>query len=270
MLSNIFLSVIVSPVVVLMLAGLLFIVIMIAIIVKRYIRCPADKVLVIYGNVGGGKSAKISHGGAAFVYPIVQDFEFLDLTPIPVVVDLREALSKENIRINVPTRFMVSISTVNDVMQNAAERLLGLSRDAIHELAADIIFGQMRIVIASMKIEEIYQDREKFVTNISYSVEHELNKIGLKLININLTDINDDSGYVESLGKETTAYTETVNVYLLIPENMTGKGQIQITVQGVLITLDAVTEDLEPIKPHANVEVLRVLENNIILVKSKR
>ena len=175
-------------------------------LIKRYKRCPSDRILVVYGKVGGGgRTAKCVHGGAAFIIPIIQDYEFLDLTPIPIEVGLENALSKQNIRVNVPSRFMVAISTDEGVMQNAAERLLGLSQAEIRHLAADIIFGQLRVVIATMDIEEINADREKFLTNVSASVEHELRKIGLKLINVNVTDITDDAGYIEALGKEATA-----------------------------------------------------------------
>ncbi len=187
-----------------------FVFIFAVMIVRRYRRCPSDKVLVIYGKVGksktGGRTSKIVHGGAAFVWPIIQDYEFLDLTPVPIIVDLQGALSLQNIRVNVPSRFMVGISTEQGVMQNAAERMLGLSLEAIHDLAADIIFGQLRVVIATMRIEEINSDREKFLTNVYEAVEHELKKLGLKLINVNITDITDDNGYIEALGKEATSH----------------------------------------------------------------
>ncbi len=186
----------------------LFIFILIYSLFKRYKRCPSDRILVVYGKVGGedGRTAKCIHGGAAFIWPIIQDYDFLDLTPIPIEVNLENALSRQNIRVNVPSRFMVGISTEPGTMQNAAERLLGLSQEEIQHLSADIIFGQLRVVIATMDIEEINSDREKFLTNVSASVEHELQKIGLKLINVNVTDITDVAGYIEALGKEATAH----------------------------------------------------------------
>jgi len=173
--------------------------------IRRYKRCPSDRILVVYGKTGGGKSAKCIHGGAAFIWPIIQDYEFLDLTPMSIEVNLTNALSKQNIRVNVPSRFTIGISTEPSVMQNAAERLLGLHLDAVQDLAQEIIFGQLRLVVASMDIEEINSDRDKFLSHITHSVEAELKKVGLKLINVNITDIHDESGYIQALGKEAAA-----------------------------------------------------------------
>ncbi|WP_282043820.1 flotillin family protein [Winogradskyella flava] len=184
----------------------LFIILTLIILIKRYKRCPSDRILVVYGKVGGGQSAKCIHGGAAFILPVIQDYEFLDLTPISIEVNLVNALSKQNIRVNVPSRFTIGVSTEPGVMQNAAERLLGLGQNEIQDLAQEIIFGQLRLVVASMDIEEINSDRDKFLANISQSVESELKKVGLKLINVNITDIVDESGYIEALGKEAAAH----------------------------------------------------------------
>ncbi len=186
--------------------AVLFIFIFFIVLIKRYKRCPSDRILVVYGKVGGGQSAKCIHGGAAFIIPVIQDYQFLDLTPISIEVNLVNALSKQNIRVNVPSRFTIGVSTEPGIMQNAAERLLGLNQDNIQELAQEIIFGQLRLVVASMDIEEINSDRDKFLTNISQSVESELKKVGLKLINVNITDIVDESGYIEALGKEAAAH----------------------------------------------------------------
>jgi flotillin len=172
---------------------------------RRYKRCPSDRILVVYGKVGGGDSAKCIHGGAAFIWPVFQDYAFMDLTPISIEVNLTNALSKQNIRVDVPSKFTVGISTETGVMENAAERLLGLQRNDVHSLAHDIIVGQMRLVVAMMDIEEINTNRDKFLLNVSHNVEVELKKIGLKLINVNITDIKDESGYIAALGKEAAA-----------------------------------------------------------------
>lgn len=173
-------------------------------LLSRYKRCPSDKILVIYGRTGG-MSAKCVHGGGAFIWPVIQDYAFLDLKPLSIEANLTNALSRQNIRVDVPCRFTIAISTEPDNMSTAAERLLGLSYEQIQELAKDILFGQLRLVIATMTIEEINSDRDKFLDNISKNVDSELKKIGLKLINVNVTDIKDESGYIEALGKEAAA-----------------------------------------------------------------
>ncbi|MBQ7622224.1 MAG: flotillin family protein [Bacteroidales bacterium] len=194
---------------------LIFIIVIVAFvtfsaILARYKRCPSDKILVIYGKTGRNKeggisSARCIHGGASFIWPVFQSYAFLDLTPISIECNLTNALSKQNIRVDVPCRFTVGISTEPENMTNAAERLLGLTIDDICNIATDILFGQLRLVIATMDIEEINSDRDKFLANVSTNVEAELRKIGLKLINVNVTDIRDESGYIEALGKEAAA-----------------------------------------------------------------
>ena len=192
-----------TPIIIIVVAAIVFFVTILA-LVSRYKRCPSDKILVIYGRTGG-TSAKCVHGGGAFIWPVIQDFAFLDLKPLSIEANLTNALSRQNIRVDVPCRFTIAISTESDSMNTAAERLLGLSSEQIQELAKDILFGQLRLVIATMTIEEINSDRDKFLDNISKNVDSELRKIGLKLINVNVTDIKDESGYIEALGKEAAA-----------------------------------------------------------------
>jgi flotillin len=192
-----------SPIALIVIAAVVLFV-TISALISRYKRCPSDKILVIYGRTGG-TSARCVHGGGAFIWPVIQDFAFLDLKPLSIEANLTNALSRQNIRVDVPCRFTIAISTEADSMNTAAERLLGLSAEQIQELAKDILFGQLRLVIATMTIEEINSDRDKFLDNISKNVDSELKKIGLKLINVNVTDIKDESGYIEALGKEAAA-----------------------------------------------------------------
>ena len=172
---------------------------------SRYKRCPSDKVLVIYGKTGGDRSSKCVHGGASFVWPLIQDYQWLDLAPIPIDIALKGALSKQNIRVNTPSTFTVGISTETGVMENAAERLLGLNLQAVREQASDIIFGQMRVVLATMDIESINADRDLLIEKITNGIEVELKKVGLRLINVNIKDITDESGYIDALGKEASS-----------------------------------------------------------------
>ncbi len=185
------------------------VVITVLFLASRYKRCPSDKILVIYGKVGEGQSSRCIHGGGALIWPLIQDYQYLSLTPMTINIDLRNALSLQNIRINVPSTFTVGVNTQPSIMNNAAERLLGLVSRQIEDMAREIIFGQLRLTVASLTIEQINQDRESFLESIRKNVEPELNKIGLFLINVNITDITDESDYIESIGKK--AASEALN-----------------------------------------------------------
>ena len=178
---------------------------MVMLFVSRYKRCPSNKILVISGKVGTGEVARCLSGGGAFVWPVIQEYDYLSLEPIQIDIPLRDALSFENIRVSVPSVFTVAIGTGDEARTNAAIRLLKLDGAQVKRQAQDIIFGQLRQVIASMRIEEINKDREAFLHNIQTSLEPELKKIGLVLINVNITDINDESGYIEAIGRKAAA-----------------------------------------------------------------
>lgn len=192
---------------------------------RRYKRCPSNKILVIYGKTGSGV-ARCIHGGAAFVWPLIQAYEFLSLEPFVVPIDLKSALSFENIRVTVPTTVTAAISTERGVMENAAIRLLGLNDQQIRDQAQDIILGQMRAVIATMRIEEINQDRQAFLSKVNESVSGELEKIGLHLVNVNIRDIEDDSGYIVALGRRAAA--EAINQANVDVAEQEKKGQIGV------------------------------------------
>jgi flotillin len=211
----------------LVLAVVVFIILMFFAVIfmtSRYKRCPSDKVLVLSGRVGKGLSSRCMHGGGAFVWPVVQEYRYMSLTPLTINIPLQNALSLQNIRINVPSTFTVGISTQPDIMANAAERLLMLKPPEIEAMAKEIIFGQLRLTVASLTIEQINQDRESFLEAVRKNVEPELNKIGLYLINVNITDITDESDYIESIGKKAAA--EAVNTAKVDVAQQTKMGAI--------------------------------------------
>jgi len=178
-------------------------------VAKQYKRCPSNKVLVIYGKIAGDRSARCVHGGGFLVIPLIQDYAYLSLEPMTIEIDLKQALSKHNIRVNAPSTFTIGVSIKPEIMNNAAERLLGLTFHDISIQAQNIILGQMRLIIATLSIEEINQDREKFLDLVEKNVNLELNKVGLEVINVNIRDITDESGYIEAIGKKAAA--EAIN-----------------------------------------------------------
>ena len=193
----------------LMIAAALVLISIFVFIANQYKRCPSNKIIVVYGKTGGEKTAKCVHGGGTFIIPLIQDYGVLSLEPMTTDIDLRGALSKGNIRVAVPSTFTFGISTDPKIMINAAERLLGLTKSDVITQASDIILGQLRLAIATLTIEEINQDREKFLEQINANVNTELNKIGLEIINVNIKDITDESGYIDAIGKKAAA--EAIN-----------------------------------------------------------
>ncbi len=188
----------------------LVIVAMLVFAARQYKRCPSNKILVIFGRVSGSRAAICLHGGGKLIMPLIEDYAYLSLTPMTIEIDLTGALSKKNIRVNVPSTFTIAVSTVPAIMNNAAERILMLSEQEISDQARDIILGQLRLVIATLTIEEINQDREKFKDLVNKNVDAELNKIGLESINVNIRDITDESGYIEAIGRKAAA--EAINI----------------------------------------------------------
>lgn len=172
---------------------------------KLYRRCPSNQVLVVYGRIAGSKTVQCYHGGGTFVWPLIQGCTFLDLTPRTIHIPLKGALSQQNIRVNVPSTFTVAVGVTSDVMNNAAVRILGLGTKEIESMATEIIIGQLRLTVASLRIEEINQDRECFLESIKKNIEPELHKIGLTLLNVNITDITDESEYISSIGMKASS-----------------------------------------------------------------
>ena len=192
-------------VLVLIAVGVVLALFLLVFLASRYKRCPSNRVLVIWGRGGGKQSARCYHGGGQFVWPVIEDFAYMSLEPLVIDIPLEGALSLNNIRVNVPSTFTVGIATDPVLMTNAAERLLGLNQPAVREQAQDIILGQLRLVIATLSIEEINKDREKFMGLINENVAQEINKVGLELINVNVRDITDESGYIKAIGQRAAA-----------------------------------------------------------------
>ncbi len=177
----------------------------IILVATRYKRCASDEILVVYGRIRGGKASRCIHGGAVMVWPLIQEYKKISLIPMTISIPLDNALSLQNIRINVPSTFTVGVSTNPLIMNNAAERLLHLTKNDIGAMAQEIILGQLRLTVASLTIEQINQDRDAFLELIRDNVGAELHKLGLYLINVNIIDITDESNYINSIGKKAAA-----------------------------------------------------------------
>lgn len=178
---------------------------LIMMVIKQYKICPSDKLMVVFG-AGSKEGARVVHGGGKFIVPFVQSIRFMSLAPISIPVNLEKALSSTNIRVNLPSQFTVAIDSKDPAfIQNAVRNLLEMSEQEIQKTASGIIIGALRSTVAALTIEELTRDRDKFIHSINVNVTTELNKIGMILLNVNLIDVTDESGYIAAMGQKAAA-----------------------------------------------------------------
>ena len=157
--------------------------------VQRYKRCPSDKILVIYGKTGGARSSLCIHGGACFVWPVLQSYQWLDLSPIPIDLGEKEFSLNEKDRVKIVSKLIAAISTETGIMENAAERLLGLKVDSIRDLTLEITEGCMRSAVKELGAEAIQSDPDSLVDRLGERLDSVLKEIGLKVINLDVKKI---------------------------------------------------------------------------------
>jgi flotillin len=162
---------------------LTIVVLLLIAIVKRFKRCPSDKVLVVYGKLSGGKTSKCITGGITFIYPIIQDYEYLDLNVFKI--DIKDIFyNKDNSPIIFEIELSFGINSEPKYVGNAAEILIGLSQKEINMMVNDIIYVQIRVVFNLIDKDEIQSGKEKIISLITQKIEKEVQKIGLKLVRL--------------------------------------------------------------------------------------
>lgn len=174
-------------------------------VLSRYRKAKPNEILIKYGKIRGNKAAQVVRGNGAFIWPIINGYEVMTLKPIQLNLDFKEAISKENIRVDIPCNIVVGVSSDYDVQQLAVERLLNMPEDELKKLIAETVYGQMRTVIAQMTIVELNGDRETFQRKVMENVSNELRQYGLIVKTINIQDIRDHARIIENLGQLATA-----------------------------------------------------------------
>lgn len=180
------------------------------VVLSRYRKCRPDEILIKYGRTGKDGAAKIITGGGAFIWPIIHSYATMSLRPVQLQLDIKEAAAKGMIRTNVPTNISVVISNEPDLQQIAVKRLLGMSDQELRELIKETIYGQVRMVIARMSVEELNGNRDKFSQEVEINVNNELKKYGLELKTINIQDIRDNAKIIDNLGEQAKAEADKI------------------------------------------------------------
>jgi len=157
-------------------------------VLNQYKKVPVNKVLIIYGRTPDGEPKYLTEG-TAWVWPFIQKAAYLDLTPIRLVIRLKDVRNRKKESIYVAANVTVAISSNEDLVMEAANRFLTLTNDKIGYLAQDIVKRQLMIDFTSLDLDELYEDWKSTIGFLSYNIEKELNKVGLELINFNISEI---------------------------------------------------------------------------------
>ena len=163
--------------------GLVLSAFFVLVIARYYKRCPSNRILVIYGRTGKEGGARCLHGGAAFVFPLIQDYAWLSLEPIRITVSARPLMKSGSTEFRVPQVFNVAIGLTEELMNNAAIRLLGLSEQDISRQAEDIVTSELDRLIDSVRSGGVETNPEQFHQELETSLEPKLNELGLTLLN---------------------------------------------------------------------------------------
>lgn len=165
-----------------------------------FVKCPYDTILVVFKKNDRNRIIKYITGGGTFVVPFIQDYSYIPYPILCFPIPLKDAPARNNVRITMPIAF--SVVLCNDDLEKAVNFLFDKKTNEIEEQVNKIINEQLRLTIASFSAEEIFSDKEKFLTQIRNDVDRRLKKIGLTTTRMNCTDLTDDAGYFIEAGRK--------------------------------------------------------------------
>jgi flotillin len=172
--------------------------------------CKPNEVLILSGRKHRNKDGqevgyRVLLGGRAVRIPIVETVKRMNVTTMPVRVEVRNAYAKGGTPLNIQAIANVKISTDPDVVGNAIERFLDRDRSELTRVARETLEGYLRGVVATLTPEELNEDRLSFAQRIASDVSRDLSKLGLQLDTLKIQSVSDDVEYLSSLGRKQIA-----------------------------------------------------------------
>ena len=178
----------------------LVIVLVLITIFSMWKKVPQDKAGVITGL-----KRRVITGGGGLVIPGVERIDYISLGNMPLRVDTRGSLSSQGVPISVSTTAVIKVRNSPDAILTAIEQFTGKNEQEIIKnimsTATAVLEGKLREIIATMTVEDLYQKREAFSSQVQEVVGTELGNMGLEVKNFTITDISDENGYIEALGE---------------------------------------------------------------------
>jgi flotillin len=183
---------------------------LISFIARNYVKVPPNKVAIFFGrksktSSGAVTGFKVITGGAKFKIPILESVTWLDLNVYSISLDVRNAPNKDGVPVNLEGVANVKIMSDEASLMAAAERFLGMSQQAIQDVAYKNLEGHLRAIAGTMTVEDLVGDRSKLNQAILNEAAADLKKMGFGVDLLTITKVSDEKGYIEQLGKKRTA-----------------------------------------------------------------
>ncbi|MEA5452146.1 SPFH domain-containing protein [Leptolyngbya sp. CCNP1308] len=180
------------------------------IIKNLYYICQPSEVLIFSGDrrtVGDGHSVgyRLVKGGSSIRKPLLEKTFRMELTNMIIELKVANAYSRGGIPLNVDGVANIKIAGEEPAIHNAIERLLGKSREEIEKIARETLEGNLRGVLATLTPEQVNEDKMAFVRNLLDEADDDLAQLGLILDNLQIQNISDDVGYLNSIGRKQRA-----------------------------------------------------------------
>ncbi|AII45143.1 hypothetical protein KR49_01520 [Synechococcus sp. KORDI-49] len=173
--------------------------------------CRPNEMLVVTGSRSdqGSQGMKgyrvVANGGWTFVKPILETARRVDVTLLPVVVEVRNAYSHGGTPLNIQAIANVKVSTDPEVRNNAIERFLGHDPSEIVQVAKENLEGNLRSVLAQLTPEQVNEDRLRFAEQIAEDVGQDMRRLGLQLDTLKIQSVFDDVDYLNSISRRRVA-----------------------------------------------------------------
>ena len=162
-----------------------------------YLKAPPDTAYIISGL--GRK--RILIGKAGWRVPFFERVDKLSLRVMQVDVRTSEAVpTNEFINVSVDGVANVKVSSDPELLQLAAEALLGKRPEELVSLVTQVMEGNMREIVGSVGLKEMVQDRQGVARKITENVVPDMRKLGLEVVNFNIQNFKDGAGTIENMG----------------------------------------------------------------------
>ncbi len=169
--------------------GLVPVVGLTAILYACYRRCPANKIIVVYGKIGGGKLFRCVVGGGTFIWPLIQDYELLSRDPIRVQMVLDELPTQDSGAVTFKAEMTCLITSDPQGLDQAAKHLIGLSEEQLKDVVQDIAMGAFATVTGDVSLELVRNNRLGFMDRLNVGLSAELKKIGIEVSRLSLSGV---------------------------------------------------------------------------------